>query len=181
MSGSWRIRALALALVVAGAAAAACAPAPIKKPIYTGPLDTGPGTLAAARQYLEGRWTLVSFDAFPPGRDPVSIKATGVLVYDAYSNMSVDIRTDAATAQALIGVGLPFENGVLATSGRTVVDMNARTITYIVEGGAAIGADAGLLASNRPRYWQVEGNTLTLTTKDDAGNNLTVAVWRKES
>jgi hypothetical protein len=93
----------------------------------------------------------------------------------------VDIRTDAATAQALIGVGLPFENGVLATNGRTVVDMNARTITYVVEGGAPIGADAGLLASNRPRHWQVEGNTLTLTTKDQGGNNLTVAVWRKES
>jgi hypothetical protein len=168
-------------LLVLVAAVAGCAPAPIKKPIYTGPLDTGPGTLAAAREYLEGRWTLVSFDAFPPGREPVSIKATGVLVYDAYSNMSVDIRTDAATAQALIAVGLPFENGVLATNGRTVVDMNARTITYVVEGGAPIGADAGLLASNRPRHWQVDGNTLTLTTKDDSGNNLTVAVWRKES
>ncbi len=177
MSGSWRVPAFALVLV--GGFVAGCAPAPIKRPIYTGPLDTGPGTLAAAREYLEGRWTLVSFDAFPPGREPISIKATGVLVYDAYSNMSVDIRTDDATAQALRGVGLPFENGVLATNGRTVIDMNARTITYVVEGGAPIGADAGLLASNRPRHWQVEGDVLTLTTKDEGGNNLTVAVWRK--
>jgi len=179
MSAFPRVR--VLALVLAGAVAVGCAPAPIKRPIYTGPVETGPGTLAAARQYLEGRWNLVSFTVFPPGREPISVKGTGVLVYDAYSNMSVDLRTDEATAQALRGVGLPFENGVLATSGRTVVDMNARTITYIVEGGAPIGADAGPLASNRPRYWQVEGNTLTLSTKDTSGNNLTVAVWQKEN
>jgi len=178
MSASWREH--ALAAVVTAVLVAGCAPAPIKRPIYTGPLDSGPGTLAAARQYLEGRWTLVSFTVFPPGRDPISVTGTGVLVYDAYSNMSVDLRTDAATAQALRGVGLPFENGVLATNGRTVIDMNNRSITYIVEGGAPIGADAGPLASNRPRYWQVEGETLTLSTRDDAGNNLTVAVWKKE-
>ena len=176
MLASWRVCALALTCL---ASAAACAPAPIKKPIYTGPLDTGPGTLSAAREYLEGRWTLVSFDVFPPGRDRISVKASGVLVYDAYANMSVDIRTDEATARALGQVGIPFENGVLTTSGRTVVDMNARTITYIVPGGAPIGADAGPLASNRPRHWQVEGNQLTLTTKDAMGTNLTVAVWRK--
>lgn len=178
MNGSWRVR--TLALLAFFATAAGCAPAPIKKPIYTGPLDTGAGTLAAARQYLEGRWTLVTFDVFPPGRERISVKATGVLVYDAYANMSVDIRTDDATAKALSGAGLRFENGVLATSGRTVVDMNARTITYIVEGAPPIGASAGPLATNRPRHWQVEGNTLTLSTKDEAGNNLTVAVWRKE-
>ena len=37
-----------------------------------------------------------------------------------------------------------------------------------VEGQPAAGT--GPLAMNRPRHWQVEGNLLTLTTKDDAGN-----------
>jgi len=174
-----RLAFLPLAVVVA--LAAGCAPAPIKKPIYTGPLDTGPGSLTAARQYLEGRWTLVSFEVFPPGREPIQVKGSGMLVYDAYANLSVEIRTDEATRAALTRVGVPFENGVISTSGRTVIDMDGRTLTYIFEGAPPIGASAGPLATNRPRHWQVDGDLLTLTTKDDSGNNLSVAVWRRQS
>jgi len=33
----------------------------------------------------------------------------------------------------------------------------------------------------RPRYWQVEGDVLTLTTRDAAGKPLSVGVWRKQA
>jgi hypothetical protein len=29
------------------------------------PVPTGAGTLQGARQYLEGRWTLISYEVFP--------------------------------------------------------------------------------------------------------------------
>jgi len=32
---------------------------------------------------------------------------------------------------------------------------------------------------SRPRYWQVDGDVLTLTTKDNAGNPASVGRWRK--
>ena len=35
-------------------------------------------------------------------------------------------------------------------------------------------ASTGPLAINRPRHWVVEGDLLTLTTKDDADNPLSV-------
>jgi hypothetical protein len=34
---------------------------------------------------------------------------------------------------------------------------------------------------SRPRHWQVDGNVLTLTTKDDAGKPVSVSKWRKIS
>jgi hypothetical protein len=33
---------------------------------------------------------------------------------------------------------------------------------------------------NRPRYWEVNGDLLTLTTKDDNGTPLSVAKWQRE-
>ena len=54
----------------------ACAAAPINKPIPTTRVDnSGPGTLPEARKYLEGRWTLQSFEVRPPGKAPIVLKA----------------------------------------------------------------------------------------------------------
>jgi hypothetical protein len=33
---------------------------------------------------------------------------------------------------------------------------------------------------SRPRYWERDGNTLTLTTKDDKGQPLSVGKWQKQ-
>ena len=57
--------------------------------------------------------------------------------------------------------------------------MQNRTLTYVIEGQPVAGT--GPLAASRPRYWQVEGTTLTLTTKDDAGNATSIGRWRKIS
>jgi hypothetical protein len=47
----------------------------------------------------------------------------------------------------------------------------------MLEGQPAAGT--GPLATSRPRYWQVDGNLLTLTTKDDAGRPTSIGRWRK--
>ena len=66
-------------------------------------------------------------------------------------------------------------------SGRTAIDMQARTLTYFIAGQAPLGAPSGPLALNRPRYWQVAGNILTLTTRGDDGQPLSVARWQKST
>src|SRR4051812_13352795 len=99
-------------------ACAACAAAPINKPIKGGPVAVGAGTLTQARQFLEGRWNLLSFQVMPPGRDPIQLKGTGLLQYDEFSNLSIEIRVDAATAKTLEGAGIPTEAGVISTKGR---------------------------------------------------------------
>ena len=144
-----------------------------------GPADTGPGTLAAARKYLEGRWSLMSFEVFPPGGQGLRVEGAGTLTYDAFGNLDVEIRVDEKTALALHDVGIPTTNGRLSTRGRTVVDMQARTLTYVLQGQPPLGAPSGPLALNRPRHWHVEGNTLTLTTQDGNGQRLSVARWQK--
>jgi hypothetical protein len=142
-----------------------------------GPVDTGAGTLTEARKYLEGLWTLESFEVYPPGKGSVALKGTGTLVYDDFGNLKMDIRADEASSDILRAAGIDIADGVIRSEGRTVVDMQHKTLTYVVKGQPQAGT--GPLAMNRPRHWQVEGNMLTLTTKDDAGNPLSVGRWRK--
>jgi hypothetical protein len=144
-----------------------------------GPVDTGPGTLAAARKYLEGRWRLLSFDVTPPGKQPIRVLGAGNLTYDGFGNLTVEIRVDGATAAMLEANGIQTEKGVLSTSGRTAVDLQSRTLTYTFEGQAPLGAPSGPLALNRPRHWQVDGNVLTVTTKNDEGQTVSVGKWEK--
>jgi hypothetical protein len=157
----------------------ACAAAPRERPIELGPVDTGPGTLTAARKYLEGRWSLVSYEVFPPGASPIQLKGSGTLTYDEYGNLETLIRVDDATAKTLETAGISTTNGGFSASGRTVVDMRARTLTYVLEGQPPLGAPSGPLALNRPRHWEVEGNLLTLTTRGEDGQPLSVGKWQK--
>jgi hypothetical protein len=148
-------------------------------PLQRGPVETGPGSTAAARKYLEGRWSLVSFEVLPPGRPPIRLSGAGRLTYDAFGNLDVDIRDDDTTGTLLETAGITSSRGVLSTRGRTVVDMQARTLTYVLEGQPPFGAPSGPLALNRPRHWQVEGNVLTLTTRGDDGQPVSVGRWEK--
>ena len=86
-----------------------------RRPIEMGPVDTGPGTLASARQFLEGRWHLESFEIHSPGKPPLVLKGTGTLTYDAMSNLRMEVRADAASADMLRAAGIDqrgvFERG----------------------------------------------------------------------
>jgi hypothetical protein len=159
---------------------AGCSAAPRQRPIKGGPVDTGAGTLTAARKYLEGRWALESFRIFEPGKaTPVDIKAEGTVSYDEYSNLTMDVRGDASAVAALKAAGVPATNTGFSSSGRVVVDMTKRTLTYMISKDGSVAAPTGPLALNRPRFWEVAQDLLTLTTKDDAGKPLMVSTWRR--
>lgn len=156
---------------------AACGPA------RTGPVTTGPGTLDAARKYLEGRWGLISYEVFPPGQSSVKITGgSGSLVYDAFGNLQMEIRvTDPKVAEELERAGIPLASGVISTSGRTAIDMQKRTITYFLQGEPPLltSRPGGPLSFRRPRHWEVDGDVLTLTTKGDDGMPVSVGKWQK--
>ncbi len=170
---------LTRALVVAALVGmAGCAAAPIYKPIEGGPVDTGAGSLVQARKFLEGRWSLESFEVYPPGKAPITLKGAGTLTYDEFGNLRMEIRTDRDAADLLRSAGIDIrDDGMISSDGRTAVDMQNRTLTYTIQGQPTTGL--GPLAPNRPRHWQVEGNVLTLTTRDDAGKALSVGRWNK--
>lgn len=159
--------------------AAACGGAAGEHPIEMGPVDEGPGSLTAARKYLEGRWTLESFEVHPPGGAPVTLKGQGTLVYDNFGNLLIEIRTNEQGADLLRAAGIDIRNNVISTAGRTAVDMQNRTLTYILEGQPPATSPSSPLALSRPRYWQVEGNVLTLSTKDENGRTLSIGRWRR--
>ncbi|HXW07769.1 MAG TPA: hypothetical protein VD833_21245 [Vicinamibacterales bacterium] len=156
---------------------AACAGAPRQRPVEGGPVETGAGSLTAARKYLEGRWTLESFEMYPPGKAPITLKGSGSLVYDEFGNMRMEIRADEASSDLLRASGIDIRDGVISTDGRTAVDMQNRTLTYVIKDQSPL--IPGPLATSRPRYWEVTADILTLTTKDDAGKPLSVGRWRR--
>lgn len=170
------------AVVLMTALAAGCTAAPRVRPVKMGPADS---TLEGARKFLEGRWTLVSYEVFPPGKPSVVLgpsSGTGTLTYDAYSNLDIQIRvTDTKVADALDAAGIPLRDGVIATTGRTAIDLQNHTLTYLLEGQGQLVSTAqqGPLAFNRPRHWQVEGDVLIISTKDDSGKPLAIGRWKK--
>ena len=141
--------------------------------------EQGPRTLTEARQFLVGNWTLVSMDVFPPTGPPIKNAATGTMVYDEYSNMNVKMVFSEEASRVAEKIGIPIVDRTLITNGRTLIDIGARTLTYVLEGERDYRPVRHPLDTNLPRYWQADGNNLILRTKDPAGKDLTVSVWRR--
>jgi hypothetical protein len=167
------VRALLLATVMI--APAACAKE--KNPIKLGPVDTGAGTLTSARNFLNGRWILESFEVRLPNQAPVVLKGAGMLVYDESSNLSMHITADEKSSDILRAAGVDIRDGQIITEGRTAVDLQNHTLTYILEGTAPLMR--GPLGVDRPRHWVVEGDLLILTTRDQSGQPTSIGRWRK--
>jgi hypothetical protein len=172
MTRSRTLTALSLALLIAGAAACTYKP-------RTEPPNTGQGTVNQARKYLEGTWSLVSFTVYDANGAPFAMKGSGTLVYDDFSNMTMTLEADGATAALLAKAGIPMEKNRFSMKGKTIVDMQNKTLKYVLE-GQHIAVTTGPMAVERLRHWDVTGNTLTLTTKDDAGKPLSVGQWQKQ-
>jgi hypothetical protein len=105
------------------------------------------------------------------------LKGAGTLVYDNMGNLTMNIRADEASSDLLRAAGVDIRDGVIATEGRTAIDLQNHTLTYVIQGQAPL--IRGPLGTGRPRYWEVEGDMLTLTTKDDAGEPTSIGRWRK--
>ena len=172
----WRTAGVAALLT----ATAACAGAPRQKPLPIGKIDTGAGTLADARKFLEGRWALESFEVRPPGKAPIFPKGSGVLNYDDFGNMRMEIRADEASSDLLRAAGINIRDGIISSNGRTVIDLQNKTLTYFIEGQpSSLQTGGGPLATNKPRHWEVAGDVLTLTTQDDNGAPVSISKWKK--
>jgi hypothetical protein len=172
----WRAAGVAALFAVA----AACAAAPRQRPLPTTRIEGGPGTLAEARKYLEGRWALESFEVHPPGKPPIVLKGSGVLNYDDFGNLRMEIRAGEAESDLLRAAGINIRDGVISSEGRTVIDLQNRTLTYFLEGQPdSMKTGGGPLAANRPRHWEVTADVLTLTTRDDSGAPLSISRWKR--
>ena len=174
----WVLRIASAAALLA--AVAACAGAPRQRPVHMGPVATGPGTVVEARKFLQGRWTLESFEVRPAGAAPINLQGSGSLNYDDFGNLRMEIRTDTATSDLLRAAGIAIQDGVISSDGRTVIDLPNKTLTYFIEGQrSSLKTGGGPLALNRPRHWEVTADTLTLTTRDDSGAPYAISRWKR--
>jgi hypothetical protein len=169
-------RAVVLGLL---AMAAACAPAPRVRPVKGGDVDAGPESLTAARKFLEGRWTLESFEVFPPGKPAIALKGSGTLNYDEFGNLRIEIRADEKSADLLRAAGIDIRDGIISSDGRTVVDLQNRTLSYVLPGQTVGAAAPGPLSPSRLRHWEVKGDLLFLSTWDDNGKPLSTGRWKR--
>ena len=170
---------LVKAVVALVLVSAACAPAPRVRPVKGGDVDEGPESLTAARKFLEGRWTLESFEVFPPGKPPITLKGSGTLNYDEFGNLRIEIRADEKSADLLRAAGIETRDGTISTDGRTVVDLQNRTLSYVLP-GQTVGAPAhGHLSPSRLRHWEVKGDLLFLSTWDENNKPLSTGRWRR--
>jgi hypothetical protein len=170
---------VALVLILA----AGCAAAPRQRPVKVGEVSEGAGSVASARKFLQGRWSLESFEVFPPGKAPIVLKGAGTLNYDDFGNLRIEIRADQKTADLLRAAGIETSDGTISSDGRAAVDMQNRTLTYILDGqkaGVIPTTAPGPLALSRPRHWEVKEDLLILSTRDDAGKIvLSTGRWRR--
>jgi hypothetical protein len=159
--------------------AVGCLGGPRQRPVKGGDVNTGPESLTAARKFLEGRWTLEQFQVFPPGKPPITLKGQGTLEYDQFGNLRIEIRADEKAADLLRAEGIETRDGTISTDGRTVVDLQNRTLTYQVPGQTVGAPAAGPLSPSRPRHWEVKGDLLILSTWDDNNKPLSTGRWRR--
>ena len=57
--------------------------------------------------------------------------------------------------------------------------MQNRTLTYILPGQTVGAPAAGPLAPSRPRHWEVKGDLLFLSTRDESGKPLSTGRWKR--
>ena len=159
--------------------AVGCLGGPRQRPVEGGPVDKGPESITAARKFLEGRWTLESFEVFPPGKAAITLKGAGTLNYDEFGNLRIEIRAEEKAADLLRAAGVEVRDGtdlVRRPRGRRHAEPDA----LLILPGQTVGAPAaGPLAPSRPRHWEVKGDLLFLSTWDENGKPLSTGRWRK--
>ena len=144
------------------------------------PAGASPKTLVEARKYPEGRWSLESFAVRSPGASLVKLDGSGVLTFDDFANLRMEIRTNQSSSDLLRAAGIQMLDGVISSDGRVAIDLQRRTLTYFIEGQrSSYVTGGGPLALSRPRHWEVTADTLTLTTRDDGGAPLSISRWTR--
>lgn len=179
-----------LAPVIAGvltcALLAACAAAPRQRPLPTKPIAQGAETIETTRKALQGEWVLESLTvAADDGRAAV-VDAAGQLSMDDFANLTIEFRLTDAGLKALESVGITSPNPVISTTGQAAIDPVEHRITYVPPDVATRAFDPKLAAARanpfaleRIRYYTLEGDRLTLSTRHDNGRDAATSRWKR--
>jgi hypothetical protein len=166
-------------ILLAGVAAVAlgawgCHSAPVQKPIYGGPVETGPGSLEATRRAFEGTWKLQTLEVVDARGAHRRVKASGQLMYDAFGSMNVrGAIEDPALTDPLV---IDFQ-------GRIVID-TVRHEFYPADLVSDRPVDPSQIVPISPekvRRYELSGNSLVVTYFDKAAKPTAVIHWSRSS
>lgn len=181
-----RLMRVAVLAVPAVALLAGCAASERQRPIPTSRVATSGDTLEAARKSLEGTWTLVSLEYnAETGQKAVVSGTTGRLVSDGFGNLEIEYRLSDEGRKMLSDMGLQSANPVISTTGRSVIDVDKRSVTYVDDKAQPFDPKAAAGRNNpfaleRIRYYDIgPDGILTLSTRYDDGKDAAVSRWKK--
>jgi hypothetical protein len=148
---------------------------PRQRPIEGGPVATGPGTLEAVRRQFEGNWNLVTAEVVSATGQRRLLKASAVLTYDAFGNLSVKGAYEDPSASAEQTAALNF-------TGRAVIDTQKQELRLldVQQTDSDFSSLPADMAARRVRSYAFNGDALTLTIKDSSGKVTAVNTWRKQ-
>jgi hypothetical protein len=150
-----------------------CAAQERQRPLGIGDVRTGADTIEAVRRQLSGTWELVALESSPnPGAPRVAVQATGTLVYDEYGNLTIDARTTDPAAPVAAR-----EVPVITFKGRAAIDPVKKELT-MMEMVGNVDPDE-VLSTKRRRVFQVDADTLKLSSIDESGDIAAVSTWRR--
>ncbi len=163
---------LAICSVACATALAACSAAPRVRPVKMGPAETN---VESARRQLQGSWDLVSLDVFPePGGPAVPIKATAVLSYDEFGNLSMKGKVAEESRRD------PQTGAFVDYSGKAVIDATSQQLRLTgVSGNNPVEDAPAELSFKSVRKYSIEGDLLKVSTIDAQGNVTATAVWKR--
>jgi hypothetical protein len=143
--------------------------------VKAGDVATGAGTLESVRRQLEGKWELTSLQIVDAAGKALPVAATGRMSYDAYGNLDLDVEvTDAGALKAAGTTNANFD-----LKGRAVID--AAKSSLRIQDAVPSGGGAAPENIERVRFYEFQGDTLTLTAKDAAGKTTGITAWKRAS
>jgi hypothetical protein len=151
----------------------ACQAAPRQRPIELGPVDTGAGSLEAARRQLQGEWSLVALETPESSGELTRIAATGVLTYDEYGNFTITGRVEDPRASRL-----ELER-MLTFTGRAVVDPRRQELRLIENTGKGDRLAGTPIALDRVRRYAFDKELLRISTVDANGSITATTTWQR--
>lgn len=152
---------------------AACTASERQRPLGMGDVYTGAGSLESTRRQLQGTWELVSLESSPsPGAPRVVIKASGTLEYDEYGNLRIEAHTvDPAAPVAA------RESALLNFKGRAAIDPVKKELQMLDMTGNVDPTE--VLAPERKRRFEIDADTLKLSSIDEKGEAVATSLWRR--
>lgn len=168
----------ALGVVVVGCVLmTACAASERQRALSAGPVESGPGTVGAARAQLAGTWTLTKFEVLNAAGQLTPVRASAQLIYDTFGNLSIK----GVLEEPLPGQTTVTDAPALMYTGTAVIDAVKQELV-LMGLNATVEPDPSILAKigmDARRKFAVSGTELVMSATDAQGKVTSRATYRK--